>query len=259
MWRALLYFTFSIFVLSPGLAYAGPCKIKSETTLYLKGDTDAKMLDCVQKLDLSEIDRIELKSIGGSVRHALQIGDLIAPLKAHMHVKDYCNSSCANYFLPVARSVTIEPKAELLLHGSMDPGIARKAGTARVWESVDAQEAYARTHRIHRGWLMYRNDYRNGGGTKLDYFDGQYGWPDDETNIQAFQVEPKLFKSCFPDIPVTFESPTLAEQANNNERTKRKFVEQKIRPTGTFICKGPFDPNWPVVPAEEREISSETE
>jgi len=250
---------FLITCLYSSLAHAGNCKIKSDTSLYLKGDTDAKMLACVEKLDLSNIDTVLLKSRGGSVKHALGIGELIAPLKANMIVKGRCNSSCANFFLPLASTVTVEAQAELLLHGSIDPGFAKKANQARAWEGVDAQESFAQKYKIHRGWLMYRNDYSNGGGVRFEYFDGIHGWPDADKKIRFLQVEPKLFESCFPHIPVVFKGPTLIDDANENARTKRKLIKNGVRPTGGLICKGLFDPNWPVATEAERALKPSEE
>lgn len=90
------------------------------------------MLDCVREQDLTGIDTVLLKSRGGSFDSAMKIGELIAPLGAHMIVKDYCNSSCANFFLPLASSIRVEAKAEVLLHGSIDPvSLKNQIGTEK--------------------------------------------------------------------------------------------------------------------------------
>jgi len=253
-----LFLAFLLFVFWPTEASAVRCKLISDSTLYLKGETDKKMLECVRSIDLSNIDTIVLKSSGGRVGEAWKIGELIAPLDAHMVVRSRCNSSCANFFLPLAQSVLVEEDAELLLHGSIDPGFGRKAGNLGSWELVDQQEVYAQKYQIHRGWLLYRNDYSNGRGAKLDYFDGVHGWPKADDKIRFFQVEQKLFESCFPDIDITFESPTFVERAEAKESRKRKYLRKGIRPTGSYVCKGPFDPNWTAPDANDRPIKSET-
>lgn len=243
MWRYFLIVFCALILIWPEAAQAGSCKIINSTTLYLKGDTDEKMWTCIEKTDLSSIETVQLKSGGGRVKWALKIAERLAPIKARMIVKDRCHSSCANYFLPLARSVRVQPKAQILLHGSMDPGFARKHNHEQSWARVQAQDRFAKQHRIHRGWLMYREHYDQGRGGLLEYFDGEYGWPEEDGTIKYIQVEQKLFESCFPDIPIIFEKPNSSEQARSNDKQKQKFLKKGIRPSGSYICKGPFDPN----------------
>lgn len=246
MWKSFFYLLTLYVLASPEFAHAGSCKVKSDNTLYLKGSTDTEMLDCVRKADLTNIDTVLLKSRGGPVGPAMNIGDMIAPLNAHMIVKDYCNSSCANYFLPVASSVTVEAEAEVLLHGSIDEGGAKKYNYDGTWERFYQQQAYALKHKIHRGWLMYRHDYNQGGGNRFIYVDGELGWEAELSRKAGVLVEEKFFSSCFVNIPIKMEEPTLIQQALSNIKFKTKLLEQGFQPSGHWTCKGPFDPNWPV-------------
>lgn len=63
------------------------------------------------------------------------------------------------YFLPVARKITVEPGSVVLLHGSIDEGFPVQAGgvPAKSRETYEAQMDYARRHAIPRGWLMMRD------------------------------------------------------------------------------------------------------
>lgn len=256
MWRYLQIIFCSLIGLWPAVVQAGSCKIKSDHILYLKGDTDEKMLDCVEKINLTGINTVLLKSRGGRVAPAIKIGELIAPLNAQMNVKDYCNSSCANYFLPLASSINVEAKAEVLLHGSIDPGLVKKSnwgGKERGWALHDQQQAYAVKHRIHRGWLLYRTQYAKKGSDQYEYIDGDFGWLDRDDPVGFIQVEPRFFESCFPEIPIVFESPTIIEQANADEKRRLKLLKKGLRPTGDWTCKGPFNPDWPIPSPDERQ------
>lgn len=143
-----------------------------------------------------------------------------------------------------------------MLHGSFDPGIIRRAEPEhrpKMWKLIDRQFDYAERHVIHRGWLLYRTKYEKRGGEQYLYIDGDFGWLDRDDPVGFMQVKTQFFESCFPDIPIVFESPTMIELANSDEKLRDKLLKQGLRPTGHWTCKGPYDPNWPVPSEEERQ------
>lgn len=100
-----------------------------------------------------------------------------------MRVEGECNSSCANYFLPLASRIALAPDAIVLLHGSIDPWtidrwrsrrsdfIAQRArhghDEAAATETFDEllataqglkarQDEFARRNNVPPGWLLYR-------------------------------------------------------------------------------------------------------
>ena len=179
----IAFFILIVFFSSPISAWAktGNCKLENAITLELSGSTDAKMLACVQSKNLESVKIIKVNSYGGSVDDALQIGALLAPLKAEFIITKQCNSSCANYFLPIARKITLQKNAAIALHGSMDIGFGRKISqdapddkkAITVWDIVERQQIYAAKYNIHRGWLLYRDSYEHGGNSQFNYVRGQ--------------------------------------------------------------------------------------
>lgn len=235
-------------------AYSGTCKLKDENTLYLKGSTDQKMLACVEKYADQPVTQVILKSRGGKVSTALQIGDILSGFDAHMEVKSECNSSCANYFLPVARSVTLRKNAVIILHGSIDPGFVIKmkgesSDRMEEWrELVQLQKAYAARHNIPRGWLMYREDYSVGMAALRPHIAGELGWPEDYALARGraggslvmnyFLVEPLFAQSCLPQIEFEGFKEAAIGKAEKEPRYRQKLIKQNIISTGTWSCSG---------------------
>src|SRR5690606_1452550 len=116
---------------------------------------------------------------------AMDIAELLERLTLTVRVRDRCYSSCANYFLPLAKRLIVEPGATIVLHGGADPlllsnviGERRRrvreirslhpdlsgeeaeagaeAGEARRRELNDRQRGFAERHNVGPGWFLYR-------------------------------------------------------------------------------------------------------
>jgi len=237
------------FAASPARAKSGRCKLKSPNVLKLSGSTDAKMLACVQSKNLEGVKTVMVNSRGGKVSTALEIGDILAPLEAEFIITKQCSSSCANYFLPIARKITLQKNAMIIIHGSMDPGMARQMvkehGRVGMWDIVERQQIYASKYNIHRGWLMYRDSYENGGGGQFDYVNGQPAWTDTPGKVTMILVEERMMRSCLPNVEITPFVDTKIDRANAKEKTKQRLVKQGIRASGSWECIGPSSAQLP--------------
>lgn len=251
---SVLSLIISLMIMSstPAWAKSGKCSLKTSDTLMLSGNTDAKMLACVKSKDLGSVKTVKVNSRGGSVDEALQIGEILAPLHAEFIIAKQCSSSCANFFLPIARKITLQKNAFIIIHGSMDPGIARKVAQetpdvkgVTIWDIVERQQLYAVKYDIHRGWLMYRETYENGGGSQFDYVNGQLAWMDDPGTIKMILVEERMLRSCLPNVDITPFVDTRADRARAKEKTRRRLVKQGIRLSGTWECIGPSSARLP--------------
>ena len=237
---------------SPTWAKTGSCKLESATVLKLSGSTDVKMLSCVRSKNLAGVKTIKVNSAGGSVSDALEIGDLLAPLGAEFIITKQCSSSCANFFLPIARKITLRKNAHIILHGSIDSGIARKVirdtptGTGvDFWEVVELQQYYAEKYDIHRGWLMYRETYENGGGGRFDYVSGNLDWLENSGTVKMIMVEEHMLRSCLKNVEITPFVDTRIDRARVSKKKKRKLIKHGIRPSGTWACIGPGSASLP--------------
>lgn len=206
---------------------------------------------CVKKHASKKIDLVILNSKGGNVQSALQIGDILATYRAHMIVKRRCNSSCANYFLPVARKVTVSAKSLILLHGSIDGGFVKMAvaqnGPERFEGAqalADAQSDYAERHDIHRGWLLYRNSYGKTMKQYMTYLDGALGWtPEINTlemkhplKLQGFLIEQTMLESCLKNVVIEDYQDTALDRAKEKISKRMNYLKQGFVSSGTLQC-----------------------
>lgn len=86
-----------------------PCKMLDAQTLSISAYIEKDMGTCIDALDLSQLEIVIVNTGGGDVQTAMHIGDLIALYNPHMIIKKNCHSSCANYWLPLARKITFKP------------------------------------------------------------------------------------------------------------------------------------------------------
>src|SRR5690606_3703784 len=97
------------------------CEQASAATFVLEGPVNAAMADCVRARLAPTTTELVVDSGGGDIKQALDIAELLEPLTLTVRVRGRCYSSCANYFLPLARRLIIEPGAAIVLHGGADP------------------------------------------------------------------------------------------------------------------------------------------
>ncbi len=231
-------------------ATSGECALTTPKSLILTGSTDAKMLACIRLKNLAAVEIVKVDSGGGSVKDALEIGDLLAPLKAEFIITKQCSSSCANFFLPIARKITLQKNAAILLHGSIDPGTAHKAiqngMSSKVWDTVERQQNYAVKYNIHRGWLLYRDTFKNGGSKQFEYINGQLKWKSVFGSMKVIMVEERMLRSCLPNVEVTPYFDTAIDRARLSKKKRRKLIKQGVRSSGTWACIGPGSAHLPM-------------
>jgi hypothetical protein len=63
------------------------------------------------------VGTLVIRSEGGDVRAAIAMAEEVRRRGMQIRIRGYCNSSCANYLLPVAVAVVAEQGARVVLHG----------------------------------------------------------------------------------------------------------------------------------------------
>ena len=206
--------------------------------LRLTGPTDAAMLDCVEALGRIQADTVVLSSSGGRVDTAIRIAERLQPLHAEMVVADGCHSSCANYFLPVARRIRLEPGALILLHGSIDAMfVGEYPGAAGLAEQ---QANFAATHDVHLGWLLYRTPEEGARRAASAHLTGrQETWraQSGEARIRMVAVEEMMLRSCLPDVEVVPFVDTFTQRARADAGLRRRMTHQGAYPSGSMVCR----------------------
>ncbi len=183
-----------------------------------------------------------VNSEGGSVTTAIDIADILFEFQADLIVRGQCNSSCANYFIPVSKSVRIE-EGIIVLHGSIDEGLVdrseRKEHTIATYQK---QLNFVARYNIPKGWLLYRNakDYEE--GTFGEHIEGRpFIWENIENSKAVYParmlaVEEAFIKSCLPGIHIYPFDDTVVQGMYNDTKLRMKLLKQGVLPTGTMRC-----------------------
>jgi hypothetical protein len=74
----------------------------------------------LESLGSSEIAELRINSRGGDAEKTLKLAQRLVGRIDLIVVDGVCASSCANYLLPIAKRVIVNPNSLVLLHGSID-------------------------------------------------------------------------------------------------------------------------------------------
>jgi hypothetical protein len=231
----------SVLSFAPTAMAKAPCKMLDAKTLSLQSYIEKELLPCVKALDLSTLETVVLNTGGGDVETAIKVGDLIAPHQPHMIIKKRCHSSCSNYWLPLARKITFEKKARILIHGGIDPAILQRTALkegrdASVLQGlVDMQDGYLTRHKIPRGWVMYRDRHFKGGSWLEPWLVGTHPkLANPKHGIKFLMVTKPMLSSCLPDIELIGYDLSYAARAD-----RKKWVELGKKgqvSSGSLVC-----------------------
>lgn len=233
------------------------CRQETPETFVIHGSIDAAMANCVRERFQLTTRELVLRSPGGDVSSALEIAERFEGRRLTMRVRRQCSSSCANYFLPLAGRIVIEPGGTIVIHGSIDPWtIARMAGRREEFVAeqmrggakaedaharydqrvasgqalVERQATFAARNRILPGWLLYREAGADGGqvtGLSAAPRDGRY-----------ILVEESMLRSCLPEVEVeTFQADLRRHWLRSFRRLGLMWTQ--TRPSGAAVCRAP--------------------
>ena len=240
------------------------CEQASATTFVLEGPVNQAMTDCVRARLAPTTTELVVNSGGGDIRQALDIAELLEPLRLTVRVRERCYSSCANYFLPLAQRLIVEPGAAIVLHGGADPQFLRNEMEARerrvreimrearvdraeaetryaaivdgIRALIERQRAFAARHNVGLGWFLYREEGDRDVGRWLSGERGPkphlFGW-------RLMLVEEPMIRSCLPDVEIEpFQRRLEAEFIENRERWARFQRAEGLRSL-TLQCATP--------------------
>lgn len=92
------------------------CRPDGAATVRYIGPTDDSLLQCLADHPSPGLTLL-VSSGGGDALKAIQAADAVAARGWNIRVRGMCASSCGNYLVPAANSVTVEPFSAILLHG----------------------------------------------------------------------------------------------------------------------------------------------
>lgn len=240
-----------------GCAHVGPgageaaeppaCRQETPAVFVLEGEINAALAACVAETFQASTREVILNSMGGDVAAALDIAERFEGRRLTMRVRGECNSSCANYFLPLAARIVIEPGALVILHGSVDPWTVERitvqtqndpdlgGPTARDGARFDGlhalaarQAEFAARNRIPPGWLLYReagSDGRDIAGLSDDLRPrGRY-----------LLVEEPLLRACLTGAEIQPFQDDLRRRWLRSFRRIGLYLSG-IEPSGATVC-----------------------
>lgn len=261
----------SLFVAASGgaqdaAAEADPtrCEQVDAATFVLEGPVNAAMTECVRAHLAPTTTVLIVNSGGGDIKQALDIAELLEPLRLTVRVRERCYSSCANYFLPLAERLIVEPGAAIVLHGGADPQflqnemerrerriqeIMREARVDRaeaetryeaivdgVRTLIERQQAFAARHNVGMGWFLYREE---GDADVGRWLTGERGPKPHLFGWRLMLVEEPMIRSCLPDVEIEpFQQRLEAEFIDNRERYARFRRAEGLRSL-TLECADP--------------------
>jgi hypothetical protein len=247
--------TSSFSVQSESEARTGACEQRTAEVFAISGEIDAELARCVRETFADSTRELVLDTGGGSVEAALDIVEILEGRGLTMRVEGQFNSSCANYFLPLARRIEFSPRAMVLLHGSIDPWTidrwrSRKSEfitlQARIGRSTEEAERafagmlarseatatrqaeFAQRHNVAPGWLLYRTP-----GS-----DDVAGLDHEPDRSRAILVEERMMRSCLPGVEI---APYQAALERRWLRSYRRLglLWDRIAPSGRTVCRLP--------------------
>ncbi len=230
----------------------GACEQRTAEVFAITGEIDAGLARCVRNTFAESTRELVLNSEGGSIEAALDIAEVLQGHGLTMRVEGACNSSCANYFLPLAKRIEIGPEAMVLLHGGIDPWtldrmrsnkpafMAMQARNGRSPEQAETdfaglisksealatrQAEFVRDHAVAPGWMLFR----------MPGSDDIPGLINHPTDVKAILVEEPMLRSCLPNVEIAPYQQALERHWTQSFR-RLGLLWDRIGPSGRTVC-----------------------
>ncbi|MFA4938520.1 hypothetical protein [Brevundimonas sp.] len=218
-------------------AKEGACQQATPDTFVIDGVIDAALTACVEQAFAPTTSQLILTSRGGKAGEAMRIAEWFEGRRLTMTVKGECNSSCANYFLPLAGRLIVEPGAVIVVHGGIDPSLISRqlAPDGDMAEPgvdlapiAEQQRAFVARNGINPGWLLYRE----ADSLSVERLDGALA--DFDARTKAWLVEETMARSCLPNTVVEYRADRRGEWLTESRR--RALRRQNIARSNTVVC-----------------------
>ncbi|MFK0299544.1 hypothetical protein ACIQTU_10020 [Brevundimonas sp. NPDC090276] len=116
-----------------------PMCFQEEDALVFVGSTDSSLVECLQSAP-SQTRKLRITSNGGDAALAIQAARMVTARNYALIVRGVCFSACANYLVPAARSLEVEPYSIVGLHGAPEEG---EAFIKLIQDEVERQQRQA--------------------------------------------------------------------------------------------------------------------
>ena len=96
------------------------CRLEGRTIVFF-GDSGAELSLCLIQQRTKNPRILKITSPGGQASASMMSAYTIRSMGLSLVVDRYCNSSCANYLLPAAKSITVPVGSYVMVHGAVGP------------------------------------------------------------------------------------------------------------------------------------------
>lgn len=179
------------------------CWMEGAQELHLRGFMGERMSACIAKQDLSSLKRVVVSSTGGFVSIGIDIAERLASYHPHVIIRDLCLSSCANYLIPIASRLTVEPYSMIGLHGGAIKMLETLKRSGRsppssLKEDAAREQAFLLRHGVRPDWFLPTAFVESRKKKITNPLDFNLFFHDS----QILAASPEFVRSCLPQIEI---------------------------------------------------------
>lgn len=185
-----------------------------DRAVHYNGNTTMQLVNCLLEAPTGA-QLLVITSAGGEVDVAIFAAHIVAEMQLDVEVVGQCASSCANYLLPAARRVHVDPYSVVMVHGGPGPPdrdglIKALAKIGATPEDPDFEETVAanllrstQTHRLHGNFV--KKFHSNLG--LYEFADVRQAAEEQGLARPYFLLDPYWLKACLPGVEVIADEP----------------------------------------------------
>lgn len=198
-----------------GYSNVGPYRCSYEGgAIHYNGNTTLQLVNCLLEAP-ADARLLMITSAGGDVDVAMFAAHLVSEMKLDVEIVGDCASSCANYILPAARRVRIDPYSVVMVHGGPMPPDRQKIVDALAKSGLTSEQPNFEKvveENLLRGGLSHRlhENFVKKFAVKRGYyhFDPiRQHIADQELSNPFILVDPYWLKACLPQVDVVTDEP----------------------------------------------------
>lgn len=198
-----------------GYTDVGPYLCSYEgSAIHYNGNTTLQLVICLLEAPV-DARQLVITSAGGDVDVAMFAAHLVSEMKLNVEVVGECASSCANYILPAAARVRIDPYSVVMVHGGPLPPDRQtliealaKSGFTSEKPNFDktVEDNLLRSGFSYRLHANFVKKFSVGSG--YYHFDPIREYIAEQNVSRPFiLVDPYWLKTCLPGVDVVADEP----------------------------------------------------
>ena len=231
------------------------CYYNDGGEFVLNGGFDTAARVCFAKTYKSGTDVIRINSGGGQNAIGLGLAHRLKGEDFHLIIEERCNSACAQYIIPLARELTLEKGAGIVIHGVLSEHFLSEGYkdffvNQRLKDGQNRKEIeteYKNFKKFTERQIKAAEDFRGENNVKRGWYMQSGFWtvgdpksPVDETDVEwlnrkqtaGILIDRLFLESCLPDVVVNqFIGPSdLESQKNEGYQARIKAANLTVLP-----------------------------